>query len=308
MEYSPDWTALRLGGRSEPMSTPAETIRVLEAGEEEALERFLVRHATSSMFLRSNLRQGGIVDRGAAYQATYAALLRGAEIVAVAAHCWNGMVVLQAPVETQQVAVVAVAQSGRSVVGILGPLAQVGRAREGLALGNRVALADSADDLFHLDLRDLQVPKLLSSGEAVCRRSATADYPKLAEWRVAYFQETFRRPVSAELGRESREVVERLSAEGSQFVLEADGRLVSCCTFNARLPDTVQIGGVFTPPILRQHGYARAVVAGALLAARETGTAGAILFTGQGNDAAQKAYGALGFERVGDYGLVMFQA
>jgi hypothetical protein len=290
------------------MSTPAETIRVLVAGEEEALEKFLARYATSSMFLRSNLRQGGIVDRGAPYQATYAALFRGGEIAAVAAHCWTGMLVLQAPVETQQVAVVAMASSSRPIAGILGPLAQVRRAREGLALGARSTLADSAEDLFHLDLRDLQVPKLLSSGEAACRRSVPEDHPKLAEWRVAYSQETFRRPVSAELGRESREEVERLSAEGAQFVLEAGGRLVSCCTFNARLPDLVQIGGVFTPQLLRQRGYARAVVAGALLAARETGTAGAVLFTGQGNDAAQTAYGALGFERVGDYGLVVFQA
>jgi predicted GNAT family acetyltransferase len=258
------------------------------------------------MFLRANLRQGGIVDRGGVYQATYAALLRGGEIAAVGAHCWNGVLVLQAPIETQQVAVVAVAASGRAITGIIGPLAQVRRAREGLALGARPTLTDSAEDLFHLDLRDLQVPKVLTSGEAMCRRSVPADHPRLAEWRVAYSQETLRRPVNEGLGRESRDEVERLSAEGGLFVLEAGGRLVSCCTFNARLPDLVQIGGVFTPVLLRQRGYARAVVAGALLAAREAGTAGAILFTGRNNDAAQKAYTALGFVRVGDYGLVMF--
>jgi len=290
------------------VTTHGETIRVLEAGEEEALERFLLRYATSSMFLRSNLRQGGIVDRGAIYQATYAALLRDGEIASAAAHCWNGMLVLQAPVATQQVAVVATAATGRAIAGIVGPLTQVRRAREGLALGTRPTFTDSAEDLFHLDLRDLQVPKLLSSGGAMCRRSTPADYPKLAEWRVAYSQETFRRPVSEALGRESRDEVERLSAEGAQFVLEVGGRLVSCCTFNARLPDLVQIGGVFTPVLLRQRGYGRAVVAGALLAAREAGTAGAILFTGRGNEAAQKAYSALGFVRVGDYGLVILQA
>jgi len=290
------------------MTDATETIRVLKAGEEPVLEAFLRARATTSMFLRSNLRLGGIEDRGEVYQGTYVALLRAGEIFAVAAHFWNGMLVLQAPVETPRVASAAVAASRRMISGIIGPLEQVRRAREGLSLGGRKAISDSAEDLFHIDLKDLQVPKLLAEGTARCRRSSPADHPKLAEWRVAYAQETFRRPVSEQLGIESRAEVERLCAEGSQFVLETGGRLVSCCTFNARLPDLVQIGAVFTPQTLRQHGYARAVVAGALLTAREAGVAGAILFTGQDNDAAQKAYDALGFERVGDYGLVLFDA
>ena len=288
------------------MSESHETIRVLRAGEEAVLEAFLRARATSSMFLRSNLRQGGLEDRGKPYQGTFAALLRAGEISAVAAHFWNGMLVLQAPAETAPVALTALAASGRALKGIAGPLDQVRRAREGLALAGRPVITDSSEDLFHLELGDLQVPKLLSEGKVRCRRSTPADHPKLAEWRVAYAQETFRRPVNAELGLESRAEVERLCAEGVQFVLEAAGRPVSCCTFNARLPDLVQVGGVFTPQLLRQQGYARAVVAGALLAARDAGVAGAILFTGQENGAAQKAYAALGFERVGDYGLLLF--
>lgn len=290
------------------MTETTETIRVLKSGEEAVVEAFLRARATTSMFLRSNLRQGGLEDRGEPYQGTYVGLLRGGEICGVVAHCWNGMLVLQAPVDTAAVASAAVAASARKIAGILGPLDQVRRAREGLRLDRRATLSDSAEDLFHLDLRDLQVPKMLAEGSAVCRRSTPSDHAKLAEWRVAYAQETYHRPVTEQLGIESRAEVERFSAEGAQFVLEAGGRLVSCCTFNARLPDLVQIGGVFTPQTLRQQGYARAVVAGALLVAREAGAAGAILFTGQGNDSAQKAYDALGFERVGDYGLVLFES
>ena len=81
---------------------------------------------------------------------------------------------------------------------------------------------------------------------------------------------------------------------------------VSCCSFNARLPDMVQIGGVFTPSQHRQRGYARAVVAGALLEARRQGVAAAILFTGSGNEAAQRAYLGIGFEAVGDYAITLF--
>ncbi len=76
--------------------------------------------------------------------------------------------------------------------------------------------------------------------------------------------------------------------------------------FNARLPDCVQIGGVYTPPARRGHGYARAAVAGALLEARDAGATRSILFTGEHNAAARAAYLALGYRVIGDFGLVLF--
>src|SRR6266516_1333579 len=49
------------------------------------------------MFLRSNARSAGLTDRGQPMQATYVAALEGGRIAGVAAHCWNGMVLVQAP-------------------------------------------------------------------------------------------------------------------------------------------------------------------------------------------------------------------
>jgi predicted GNAT family acetyltransferase len=72
------------------------------------------------------------------------------------------------------------------------------------------------------------------------------------------------------------------------------------------LPDCVQVGGVYTPPELRGRGYARAVVAASLLAARDAGVERSILFTGQDNDFARRAYLALGYEVVGEYGIAFF--
>ena len=64
-------------------------------------------------------------------------------------------------------------------------------------------------------------------------------------------------------------------------------------------PDMVQVGGVWTPPQARSRGYARSAVALSLRAARERGVRRAILFTGDHNVPAIKAYRALGFERNG---------
>src|SRR5438128_10447552 len=74
-----------------------QEIRRLVAGDEGALDVFLSAHADSSMFLRSNLRRVGLVDDGEPYQATYVAGFDGGTIVGVAGHCWNGMLLLQAP-------------------------------------------------------------------------------------------------------------------------------------------------------------------------------------------------------------------
>jgi predicted GNAT family acetyltransferase len=91
---------------------------------------------------------------------------------------------------------------------------------------------------------------------------------------------------------------------GSRWLLEQDGWPVASTGFNARLPDVVQIGGVYTPPALRGRGYARAAVAGSLLAVRETGVRRAVLFTGTDNEPARRTYLALGFRVVGDFGFV----
>jgi predicted GNAT family acetyltransferase len=104
----------------------------------------------------------------------------------------------------------------------------------------------------------------------------------------------------------SRDDVELGIAEGSGFVLERDGVPVAYQQFNAAVEDVVQVGGVWTPPPLRGRGYGRAVVAGALLAARAEGARRGVLFTGETNVQAQRAYAALGFTRVGDWALFFF--
>jgi hypothetical protein len=145
-------------------------LATLGPGDEAELERFLVAHADSSMFLRANLRRAGIVDRGELLQATYVAVRLAGEIVAVAAHAWNGMVIVQGRVDTVGDAVRAAAErSGRDVNGFSGPYAQVVAARVALGLAARRAALDSREDLFTLALDDLRVPPLLADGRWTCR-------------------------------------------------------------------------------------------------------------------------------------------
>jgi hypothetical protein len=200
----------------------------------------------------------------------------------------------------------AVKRSGRAVSGIIGPYQQVVSARAALGLTERPAQNDGREQLFSLGLSDLVVPEALASGVLTCRAPHSSELSLLAGWRTDYCIETLGSRDCAELRAHATEMVARLQRELSHWVLLDKGDIVSYSAFNARLPGIVQIGGVFTPRPLRARGYARAVVAGSLLGARQRGVERAILFTQDANITAQHAYQAIGFRRIGDFGLLLF--
>jgi RimJ/RimL family protein N-acetyltransferase len=282
-------------------------LRLLRPGDEVALETFLAAHADTSMFLRANARTAGLTDRGEPLQGTYVAALEGGLITGVAAHCWNGMVLVQAPKHAGAVTREAVRCSGRAVTGFSGPWEQVVAARRALGLDAAPTTKDSRDDLYVLDLARLMIPPALARGAVHCRHPLAGELELLAEWRASFSREALGAPDDAELRRASRADVLLHHERGSDWLLLAGADLVSYSVFNAMLPEIVQIGGVWTPPELRGHGYARCVVAGSLLAARKQGVQRAVLFADRFNAAACTAYLALGFQIVGDYGLVLLK-
>jgi len=279
---------------------------VLVPGDEPALDAFFAAHPHTTLFFQNNLRKGGLVDRGAVYQASYAAAFEAGAISALANHCWNGNVLLEAPRHLEAVARAAVRASGRAVSGILGPRAQVIAARVALGLETASAHLDSIEDLFALELDQLRVPAPLARGEWLCRRPRDRELAMLIAWRHDYRHRHLHEQPGEALVAKCREEIQRHHDEHAHFVLERGGEAVAYAAYNAALPSCVQIGGVWTPPPLRSQGYARAAVAGALLAARERGVPRSVLFTEGDNHPAKAAYRALGYQRVGDYGMAMF--
>jgi len=279
----------------------------LGPGDEAALQAFLARRAHSSMFLRSNLAAGGIVDRGQPYQSTYVAARDADGIRGVVGHSWHGMLQVQAPADVVgDLARAAAARSGRAVAGLVGPWAQVAAARTALGFDAARTRLCSHEDLFALDLAHLIVPAPLADGRVRCRRPESRELPLLIDWRVAYDVEISNATDTPAFRQATAVDIARLHARGATWVVTAGAGPVAYSAFNAQLPDTVQVGGVYTEPAHRGRGFARAVVAGSLLAARERGASQAVLFTGKDNDHAQRAYRALGFQVVGDYGVVLF--
>ena len=217
----------------------------------------------------------------------------------MAAHCWNGILLVQAPEQVREVARAALAASGRPLKGISGPADQVRSARD--ALGVRKAAVDDADLLYTLDLAGLRLPAALAA--LSLRKPRGDDLPRLIAWREQYLVETGLSAPGPRLHQDAKSGIELLQAQGDHWLLEDRGEPLSYTAFNARLPDIVQVGGVWTPPALRGRGYARCAVAGSLLEARAGGARRAILFTSSAS--AARAYEALGFTRAGEYGLLI---
>lgn len=259
------------------------------------------------MFLRSNLRMAGIEDTGGFASGTYVAAWRGSDVVAAGAHFWNGNLIVDCPVALAEVGRLALDTSSRDLAGILGPWEQAVAARQILGFERRAAEIESREDLFSLNLARLRVPDLLAKGAVRGRLAREEEIEEpLADWRVAFEVETLGATPSEERRRRAVETLTNGWQTDRVFVLEEEGRLVSTSSFNAALPDCVQVGGVFTPPELRGRGFARSAVAGSLLDARNHGVSRSILFTGAEHESAQACYRALGYEVVGTYGMLLF--
>jgi GNAT superfamily N-acetyltransferase len=284
----------------------APEIRKLGPSDRSALELLLTAHADRSMFLQSNLLAAEFEDDGRPCSATYVGALAGGEVLAVAAHCWNDNVLLLCPEALAEVIRAVPGTSGRPVKGLVGPWEQVVEARGVLGLEEAPTAFCEREILFTLDLDALVVPQPLARGEVRCSVAAQEDLEALVAMRLVYELEAIGARGGPEHEGQARASMQRSIDDGAAWVLREQGReIVACSHFNARTPRAVQIGGVYTFPALRGRGFARAVVAGSLLAARERGVRRSVLFTGHHNLPAITAYEALGYRRTGDYGVVL---
>lgn len=288
------------------METP--TIRILQPGDETALEAFLLPRVETSMFLIGNLRSTGFTDSGQAYEGTYAGAFEAGRIVGVVAHYWNQVLVFQAPAHLDALWRAAVRASGRPVGGLIGPSDQVDGVEKTLEVDDANLQMDETEKLYSLRLDELIVPGDLDSGMVQGQRIESRDLELLTRWRVAYALEALGEEDSPRLRERTRASMERSLKEQRTWVLEHGGEPVACSSFNAAIKEAVQVGGVWTPPELRSRGFGRAVVAASLLDARAEGVTTAILFTPEDNIPAQRAYEALGFRHIDSYRIVLFKS
>ncbi|MCP4427594.1 MAG: GNAT family N-acetyltransferase [Chloroflexi bacterium] len=284
-------------------------MRILKPGDEAYLEAFLLPRIESSMFLLGNMRAAGLVDEGGYLQGTYAAAFEQGHIVGVAAHFWNGNLIMQAPLELLKgLWGTAVIASQRPLQGLLGPLAQVQTLKNALRISSAAVKMDESEKLYSLQLSELTAPPKLLSGEWRGRRIQPLDLELMTRWQVGFALEGLGDEDTPELWQKTRASMEKYQKLGRAWVLEDQGEPVATSAFNAITKEAAQVGGVWTPPELRRRGYGRAAVAASLIDACAEGVQTAVLFTGEENIPAQKAYEALGFRHIGDYRILLLHS
>ncbi len=275
-------------------------LRPARAGDEAAIETFLADHAETSLFLRGNLHNLGLFDRESPHGTGYW-LAEAGGITAVFGLSNAGFALSQAPDAAPALwAAFADAVAGRRLAGLAGESAQVAQAKRALGVEAAGFSLDSPEPLYRLDLADLVIPGV----PGTLRRPAEADRPLLEDWHRAYVTE-LRMSTPDQVSAEARNRAARAIAEPNTRLLTVDGTPVAMTALNARLPDMVQIGGVYTPPSLRGRGYARRIVALHLAELRAEGVQTAILFAS--GAAACRAYEAIGFQHIGSYALAILK-
>lgn len=191
---------------------------------------------------------------------------------------------------------------GETFIGVIGATHAVHGLRAAAGLSDAPTTLDKDEPGFRLLLNDLVLPECTG---LTLSPITDALYGTVCAWRAAYDVETLGgAPDTAPANAEA--AIRSYRANDSHRVLMRGDVPVAMTGFNACVDQTVQIGGVYTPPDLRCQGLARRAVALHLHEARTRGMTEALLFAA--SEQAAKAYRAIGFIRNGGFTLMLLAA
>ena len=258
------------------------------------VDAFLSAHVTCAMFPLTNLRDHGL--SGDAPQRQDLWLTRqGGQVTDVLALNHAGLLLPVLP--SASYAAAARVLAGRKIMGVIGRQDWARGMQNACGLSGPFTL-NRDEPHFELPLSALQMPQ--GAGQIVPLAHAHADTIK--SWIHAYLIEALHTPkTQADVEVFTR--YDRYVAANSHVVLMDGTQPLAMCGFNARLPQIVQVGGVYTPPALRGLGHARRAIGQQLAQARAAGVQWAVLFAA--SDTAASTYRALGFEQIGQWTLLL---
>lgn len=281
-------------------------IRLLSQADTPALRAFLAAQADWRLMMLNNLERSGIGDGAAPYCGIYAGQFRRGVLSGCLGMFWNGMVIAHAESSHAELLALAMARANRAVAGVTGPIADVEACIAAIATRNGLPRQATRETLFALLLDRMNEPQALRSGEIAVRRAGQRDRELVISWRIGMLSETRIGQSRESIRVQAEHEMTRLNDARLVWLAERDGTPVAMATTIALAESRACVGGVWTPPELRNRGYARAVVAGQLRILQSEGVDRGILLTGQHNLPAISAYRALGFAELGACGMAFY--
>ncbi|SEG24187.1 Predicted acetyltransferase, GNAT family [Thalassococcus halodurans] len=278
--------------------------RIAQPGDEARLDAFLAQRPASAMFLRSNLAAHGLSGAGHDHATTYHLWEKDGQIVGVFGITQNQNTMVQFPddaLHDQICADLPRVLAGQPIAVMIGLSSEAQMALDALGLSDPDLYKLNHDEpLFEVALTGFQDE--LSN----LRRPEARDFDLLNTWFNGYFKDTGLESDPAKRTAEALTRAERaIRGEDIWLLCDRLGLPLAMAGLNARIPDTVQVGGVYVPIQNRNRGLGRAVVAKILSHEASQGTKRAILFSN--NDAASRAYEAIGFEQIGTFRVAILK-
>ena len=278
--------------------------KIAQPGDEARLDAFLAERPSGTMFLRSNMAAYGLVGADHAHATTYHLWEKDGRIAAVFGCTRNQNCMVHFPDPTlhdqlgQELPRVL---AGQVISVITGLSSEVELAQDALGLSDPTLYKLNHDE----PLYDVGLDKVTETTSHL-RRPETRDFDILNRWFDGYFEDT---GLESDPQKRKAEALTRAehAIRGEDIWLMCDdaGLPIAMAGLNARIPDTVQVGGVYVPPDHRNQGLGRKVVAKLLAHEALEGTKRAILFAN--NPAAAKAYEAIGFQHIGSFRVAILR-
>ncbi|MEX0970493.1 MAG: GNAT family N-acetyltransferase [Paracoccaceae bacterium] len=259
---------------------------------------FFRQHLDRAMFPLSNIAQFGF-DGAHDYAMRFWVALQGGVITDAVGLANSGALMPVCP--NGDWAAVRAALQGEAVARFMGPSEQVRPLIAACGMAHAPTTLNDDDGHYALDLAASRLPD--GPGQIV----PIADAPEqvVRDWLLQYEMEALQTPPVQAAKDADFSYTEYCQHQSHVVLMDGDTPL-AMTGFNARIPEAVQIGGVFTPAGLRGRGYARRALALHLAQAREAGVRRASLFAA--SESAARAYMGIGFERIGDWTLFMMVA
>jgi hypothetical protein len=191
--------------------------------------------------------------------------------------------------------------AGQDLPGVMGPDPEVERFAQAWAARTGAAARRAMGERAHKLERVLPVRRPAGS----MRPAAEADRPLIAEWLLAFAAEA----VPEDPPIDPNPMIDRYLAGGARGLRlwDVSGRVVSLAGFGGPTPNGIRVGPVYTPPDLRNHGYATALVADLSAERLSAGRRYCFLFTDLANPTANHIYQEIGYEPVRDVAVHMFE-
>ena len=285
-------------------------LRLLNNNDQQNLTDLLMQHASTSLFMLSNVNKSQIDYTGALYEGRYYGAFDGSSLVAVIVYYWNGNVMAQGDVTAVENLWLRFRAELTTVKSFVGrdDLCLALKAKLDSEPGDKNYSLSSQELLYELDVNSLKKPELLNDKQVKCSLATEADLVFLIPWRVAYNVEALGEVQSPTLlANVTNSLIQNIK-EGTTYVLWSGETPLATTNFNAQILPYIQVGGVWTPVEQRGKGYARSVVAASLVDALDKGFSNSVLFTDKANIAAQKAYESIGYQHCGEFGLYILAA